>query len=122
MQRENREAKSEPSPVQVSRRIKLKPLREKQENKEKKEASKEDDTAECVVCLTDTSNTVLLPCRHSCVCRTCFQQLAQCPMCRSQINAHLYLQPQGTPESDTAIAISNSEEGIELTSVGDGRG
>eukprot|EP01060_Flectonema_neradi_P020942 TRINITY_DN2843_c2_g1_i1.p1 TRINITY_DN2843_c2_g1~~TRINITY_DN2843_c2_g1_i1.p1 ORF type:complete len:485 (+),score=102.53 TRINITY_DN2843_c2_g1_i1:76-1530(+) len=37
---------------------------------------------ECCVCLEEPKNTVLMPCRHLCVCSGCAQILTQCPLCR----------------------------------------
>ncbi|KAJ9458835.1 putative E3 ubiquitin-protein ligase LOG2 [Diplonema papillatum] len=37
---------------------------------------------ECCVCLEEAKNTVLMPCRHLCVCSGCAQILTQCPLCR----------------------------------------
>lgn len=46
------------------------------------------DTQLCVVCQTSPLSRALLPCRHTCICATCFTKLAQCPMCRSQIKSY----------------------------------
>ncbi|KAI8871559.1 hypothetical protein GQ42DRAFT_173750 [Ramicandelaber brevisporus] len=41
---------------------------------------------ECVICLTDTRDTILLPCRHLCLCSECAEALRlqsnKCPVCR----------------------------------------
>lgn len=39
----------------------------------------------CSVCLSEPINTVLFPCRHACVCSSCHGQLANCPLCRTEI-------------------------------------
>jgi hypothetical protein len=48
-------------------------------------------TTLCVVCLDAEKNTVLLPCRHLCLCSTCAQipELVQCPLCRSPVESRL---------------------------------
>jgi len=38
---------------------------------------------ECVVCLANGKEVLLLPCRHLCVCRECFVMIDKCPVCRS---------------------------------------
>merc|ERR1711916_131793 len=46
----------------------------------------EDESNECVVCITDPRDTAVLPCRHLCLCAPCAKQLRQrsnrCPICR----------------------------------------
>lgn len=62
----------------------------------------------CVVCQTSPLSRALLPCRHTCICATCFSKLAQCPMCRSQIKSYFcvrtedYLTASGGGGSGTA--------------------
>lgn len=48
--------------------------------------------SECVICLEDSPNTTFGPCGHSCMCRTCLEQMQkmkqrriQCPLCRRTI-------------------------------------
>ena len=31
----------------------------------------DDDNSECVVCLSDTKDTLILPCKHLCLCSGC---------------------------------------------------
>ena len=52
--------------------------------------------AECVVCLTEPRSTVLLPCRHLCVCESCFSHsMALCPICRAPARAFLRFREAG---------------------------
>jgi hypothetical protein len=51
--------------------------------------SGEEESGECVVCLTDRRDTVLLPCRHLCVCQACFLHLDKCPVCRAPFDTHV---------------------------------
>ncbi|CAK9014352.1 unnamed protein product [Durusdinium trenchii] len=39
----------------------------------------------CVACLDRLANTVLLRCRHLCVCEGCAQRVKQCPVCRQHV-------------------------------------
>jgi len=39
----------------------------------------------CVICLTEPKCTLLVPCRHLCVCEGCGKEINQCPVCRSHI-------------------------------------
>mmetsp|Transcript_16085 Transcript_16085/g.27160 ORF Transcript_16085/g.27160 Transcript_16085/m.27160 type:complete len:138 (-) Transcript_16085:397-810(-) len=50
---------------------------------------------ECVVCYTSTKDTVVLPCRHMCLCIDCSQivrmQTNKCPICRTQVSSFLHV-------------------------------
>eukprot|EP01062_Namystynia_karyoxenos_P016354 TRINITY_DN1595_c1_g1_i1.p1 TRINITY_DN1595_c1_g1~~TRINITY_DN1595_c1_g1_i1.p1 ORF type:complete len:360 (+),score=99.58 TRINITY_DN1595_c1_g1_i1:117-1196(+) len=39
----------------------------------------------CCVCLDADKDTVLLPCRHLCVCSDCSLELRSCPLCRARV-------------------------------------
>jgi hypothetical protein len=47
----------------------------------------EDDEKACKVCMTNESNTLLLPCCHKVTCSDCYKGLAvkKCPLCRAPI-------------------------------------
>ena len=40
---------------------------------------------DCIVCLTEPKNIILLPCRHVCVCHVCHRSVTKCPVCRGAI-------------------------------------
>lgn len=42
----------------------------------------------CVVCQYFPLSRALLPCRHTCICASCFSKLDRCPMCRSPIKSY----------------------------------
>ena len=42
-------------------------------------------TTECVACMEFAKTTVLMPCRHLCLCSKCGEQVTKCPICRTQI-------------------------------------
>lgn len=44
---------------------------------------------DCVVCLTEQKEVILLPCRHMCVCQSCFVHIDKCPVCRCTFDAYL---------------------------------
>ncbi|EPQ18954.1 RING finger protein 157 [Myotis brandtii] len=54
-----------------------------------------DNSAECVVCLSDVRDTLILPCRHLCLCNTCADtlryQASNCPICRLPFRALLQI-------------------------------
>lgn len=59
----------------------------------------EDDTddngSECVICMCDTRDTLILPCRHLCLCNSCADSLRyqanNCPICRAPFRALLQI-------------------------------
>ncbi|XP_066933819.1 E3 ubiquitin-protein ligase MGRN1-like [Clytia hemisphaerica] len=78
----------------------------------------EDDTTECVVCMSSLRDTVMLPCRHLCLCSDCAGHMrnkqSRCPICRANFYALLQIKgvrknPQGT--------VSSPEEYEEVTLI-----
>ena len=66
---------------------------------------------ECVACLTEPKDTILLPCRHLCVCHNCFDHLTldTCPICRAPFQSYLRFdveQADGGDGSDRAAGGS----------------
>ncbi|KAJ2776930.1 hypothetical protein GGI15_004682 [Coemansia interrupta] len=59
-------------------------------------AMRSDDAMQCAICLSDDRDTVLLPCRHMCMCRECAntyrQQSNKCPICRTVVETILHIQ------------------------------
>ncbi|XP_075558009.1 mahogunin ring finger 1 isoform X2 [Dermacentor variabilis] len=53
----------------------------------------EDSGAECVICMCDSRDTLILPCRHLCLCSCCADSLRyqanNCPICRAPFRALL---------------------------------
>ena len=45
-----------------------------------------DGDRECTICCTEKNDTILLPCKHMCLCKECSEQLKKdnrkCPICR----------------------------------------
>lgn len=44
-----------------------------------------DGERDCVICLCNPKDTVLVPCGHFCVCSSCAANVPSCPMCRTVI-------------------------------------
>ncbi|KAK7796907.1 hypothetical protein U0070_008916 [Myodes glareolus] len=70
------------------------------ENKNNQETKPSDDensdnSSECVVCLSDLRDTLILPCRHLCLCTSCADTLRyqanNCPICRLPFRALLQI-------------------------------
>jgi len=54
--------------------------------------SDEDEIAECVVCMTNPKNTLVLPCTHMCLCVECANIMrshhnSRCPICRTNVQS-----------------------------------
>ncbi|KAL6062325.1 RING-type E3 ubiquitin transferase [Balamuthia mandrillaris] len=53
---------------------------------------------ECVVCMSELSNTIVLPCRHMCLCQGCAEvlrnQANKCPICRTVFTSLLKVNDQ----------------------------
>eukprot|EP00357_Protocruzia_adherens_P033248 CAMPEP_0115046508 /NCGR_PEP_ID=MMETSP0216-20121206/48787_1 /TAXON_ID=223996 /ORGANISM="Protocruzia adherens, Strain Boccale" /LENGTH=338 /DNA_ID=CAMNT_0002429595 /DNA_START=36 /DNA_END=1052 /DNA_ORIENTATION=+ len=54
---------------------------------------------ECVICYSERSNTMVLPCRHMCLCLECAnvvtQQQINCPVCRTRITKMIHINREG---------------------------
>ncbi len=54
-----------------------------------------DNSNECVVCLSDLRDTLILPCRHLCLCNSCADTLRyqanNCPICRLRKKCYITL-------------------------------
>ncbi|ORM39399.1 putative E3 ubiquitin-protein ligase MGRN1 [Babesia sp. Xinjiang] len=55
----------------------------------------------CVVCLTNMKDTIIMPCRHMCLCHECASAMAHnhqfCPICRRQISHICQISQAGGP-------------------------
>lgn len=55
----------------------------------------DDNGSECVICMCDQRDTLILPCRHLCLCNTCAHSLRyqanNCPICRAPFRALLQI-------------------------------
>lgn len=72
-----------------------------------------DEDQECVICMTEIRNTLVLPCRHMCLCHSCAEtikhQSVKCPICRGPVKALLKLDIKGSNDDknqDVEIDIS----------------
>lgn len=56
----------------------------------------EEETKECVVCLTNPKETLVVPCDHMCLCVDCANIMrshhdAKCPMCRTPVQSLMHI-------------------------------
>jgi len=79
----------------------------------------EDTGAECVVCMSDMRDTLILPCRHLCLCNTCADSLRyqanNCPICRAPFRALLQIRALarcGQSATHPALAAEAHTEGV----------
>jgi hypothetical protein len=59
-------------------------------------ATMEDSEKECIICFSDQRDTIIVPCRHMCICVNCAKSLqaqpnSKCPICRKDIESFLRL-------------------------------
>ncbi|KAJ9457633.1 putative E3 ubiquitin-protein ligase LUL2 [Diplonema papillatum] len=76
-------------------------------------ADKDDLT--CVICLTEPRDTLVMPCRHQCLCFGCAsylrKQMNKCPMCRGQIEGLLKGAQPLSPAEEPATPPTRDEGG-----------
>lgn len=72
----------------------------------------DDNGSECVICMSDSRDTLILPCRHLCLCNACADSLRyqanNCPICRSPFRALLQIR---AVRKTSAIAPINAATG-----------
>ncbi|XP_044728762.1 cell growth regulator with RING finger domain protein 1-like isoform X1 [Chrysoperla carnea] len=68
----------------------------------------------CVVCQYFPLSRALLPCRHTCICASCFGKLERCPMCRSPIKSYFCIRGEEyMPTSNNGLNGPTSPKGLE---------
>lgn len=60
----------------------------------------------CVVCQYFPLSRALLPCRHTCICASCFGKLDRCPMCRSPIRSYFCIRGEDYMPAEPRSAAS----------------
>lgn len=81
----------------------------------------DDDTgSECVICICEPRDTLILPCKHLCLCNSCADSLryqaSNCPICRSPFRA--LLQIRAVQKSNTPIININQQDSTENIPIG----
>ena len=70
---------------------------------------------ECVICFTVVKDTVVLPCRHLCLCQACSQivrmQNNTCPICRTRIESFMHIKFKEESSGQPQQAASSSAGG-----------
>lgn len=80
----------------------------------------DDNGSECVICMSDIRDTLILPCRHLCLCNCCADSLRyqanNCPICRAPFRALLQIRamrkklPSMPPQSSIPNGGAGGEE------------
>ncbi|OTF73499.1 RING finger protein 157-like protein [Euroglyphus maynei] len=101
-------------------------IENKAENKNDKlngEQDEQDKSFECVICMSDLRDTLILPCRHFCACYSCSESLRfqtnNCPICRVPFRALLQIkavQRISTNDSTSSLAANNHSSGTMINS------
>nr|CAI5838142.1 unnamed protein product [Callosobruchus analis] len=84
------------------------------ENKNNEKAGGDDETedngSECVICMCDVRDTLILPCRHLCLCNSCADSLRyqanNCPICRAPFRALLQIRALQKSANSSLAPIS----------------
>lgn len=91
-------------------------------NKNVSDVDTEDNGAECVICMSDIRDTLILPCRHLCLCNACADSLRyqanNCPICRAPFRALLQIRALRKSGADgTSENADNVPPGYEAVSL-----
>ncbi|CAF4843844.1 unnamed protein product [Pieris macdunnoughi] len=79
----------------------------------------EDGGSECVICMCDVRDTLILPCRHLCLCNSCADSLRyqanNCPICRAPFRALLQIRAlqkiSASPTSPALLPAASPPDG-----------
>ncbi|XP_055373760.1 probable E3 ubiquitin-protein ligase MGRN1 isoform X2 [Condylostylus longicornis] len=74
----------------------------------------DDNGSECVICMSDTRDTLILPCRHLCLCNSCADSLRyqanNCPICRAPFRALLQIRAVKKGVNSTSLIAQNAQD------------
>ncbi|XP_071814935.1 E3 ubiquitin-protein ligase MGRN1-like isoform X2 [Apostichopus japonicus] len=90
----------------------------------------DDNGSDCAICLSDPRDTLILPCRHLCLCNSCADNLryqaSSCPICRAPFRALLQIRalrkvnsPADTHNVDESVSQENVPPGYEAIPLGE---
>ncbi|KAF5271935.1 hypothetical protein FQA39_LY07952 [Lamprigera yunnana] len=88
-------------------------IENKNNDKQANDDDADDNGSECVICMCDVRDTLILPCRHLCLCNSCADSLRyqanNCPICRAPFRA--LLQIRALQKSANAIQAVSPPDG-----------
>ncbi|XP_055628136.1 E3 ubiquitin-protein ligase MGRN1 [Toxorhynchites rutilus septentrionalis] len=75
----------------------------------------DDNGSECVICMCDTRDTLILPCRHLCLCNSCADSLRyqanNCPICRAPFRALLQIRAvQKNTTGSNVVSVQSPQD------------
>lgn len=79
-----------------------------QQSRPQQDDDLEDNGSECVICMCETRDTIILPCRHLCLCNSCADNLRyqanNCPICRAKFHALLQIKAMRRRTNATEVS------------------
>ncbi|XP_072031359.1 cell growth regulator with RING finger domain protein 1-like [Amphiura filiformis] len=66
---------------------------------------------DCTVCQNAPISRVILPCRHACICTSCFPLVTRCPMCRGVIHSFFSLSTDSLYQHGSLNRTDDEEKG-----------
>ncbi|CAH1135070.1 unnamed protein product [Ceutorhynchus assimilis] len=82
----------------------------------------EDNGSECVICMCDMRDTLILPCRHLCLCNSCADSLRyqanNCPICRAPFRALLQIRALQKSANPSLAPISQADVNCDVIPPG----
>lgn len=90
----------------------------------------DDNSSDCAICLSDPRDTLILPCRHLCLCNSCADNLryqaSSCPICRAPFRALLQIRalrkvnsPADIQTTDESVSQDNVPPGYQAIPLGE---
>jgi centromeric protein E len=65
-------------------------MQEMKEKEHMRQPNSDINSHVCKVCFESTTTTMLLPCRHFCLCKSCSLACSECPICRTMIADRIF--------------------------------
>ena len=73
------------------------------------ESGKSDDSGgfedDCVICMCEEKQIMLLPCRHFCVCSQCLAKIDKCPVCRAAFEEYVVIAKGKKTGSEMSVPV-----------------
>jgi len=81
----------------------------------------DDNGSECVICMCEPRDTLILPCRHLCLCNGCADNLRyqanNCPICRAKFYALLQVRAMRQKRSTTSSTVGGPGPSVPTSSI-----